>query len=140
MAKVPPFSDLIAATTRSAVHLETAGHLRRLKLPEYQEWLAGTPRPVPASPEWFALRPRAHGSGRPVQAGAHRQRAAVGLHPVRARGDGRAERRGRRRGPLAATQASPRSRRCPSTTTGCLTTGWSGSGTSPGTGRTLKTN
>jgi hypothetical protein len=21
--------------------------------PQYREWLAGTPRPVPASPEWF---------------------------------------------------------------------------------------
>src|ERR1700730_5056672 len=52
MAKVPPFSDLIAATTQSAVHLELRDTYDP-ETPQYQEWLAGTPRPVPASPEWF---------------------------------------------------------------------------------------
>ena len=52
MAKVPPFSDLIAATTRSAVHLELRDAYDP-ETPQYREWLAGTPRPVPASPEWY---------------------------------------------------------------------------------------
>jgi hypothetical protein len=52
MAKVPPFSELIAATTRSAVHLELRDTYDP-DTPQYREWLAGTPRPVPASPEWF---------------------------------------------------------------------------------------
>lgn len=52
MAKVPPFSDLIAATTRSAVHLELRDTYDP-DTPQYRDWLAGTPRPVPASLEWF---------------------------------------------------------------------------------------
>jgi Family of unknown function (DUF6879) len=58
MAKVPPFSELIAATTRSAVHLET----RDAYTPDdrrFVNWLAGEPLPVPANPEWSAL-VRAH--------------------------------------------------------------------------------
>jgi hypothetical protein len=54
MAKVPPFSELIAATTRSAVHLE----LRDTYTPDdprFIGWLAGKPVPVPASPEWSEL-------------------------------------------------------------------------------------
>jgi hypothetical protein len=52
MTEVPPFSDLIAATTRSAVHLELRDTYDP-ETPQYREWLAGTPRPVPASQEWF---------------------------------------------------------------------------------------
>lgn len=52
MAKVPPFSELIAATTRSAVHLELRDTYDP-DTPQYREWLEGTPRPVPANPEWF---------------------------------------------------------------------------------------
>jgi hypothetical protein len=52
MAKVPPFSELIAATTRSAVHLELRDSYDP-DTPQYAEWLAGTPRPVPANQEWF---------------------------------------------------------------------------------------
>jgi len=52
MAKVPPFSELIAATTRSAVHLELRDSYDP-NTPQYAEWLAGTPRPVPANQEWF---------------------------------------------------------------------------------------
>jgi Family of unknown function (DUF6879) len=54
MAKVPPFSELIAATTRSAVHLET----RDAYTPDdkrFVDWLAGKPLPVPANPQWSAL-------------------------------------------------------------------------------------
>jgi hypothetical protein len=54
MAKVPPFSELIATTTRSAVHLE----LRDTYTPDdrrFIDWLAGKPAPVPASPEWSEL-------------------------------------------------------------------------------------
>jgi hypothetical protein len=52
MAKVPPFGELIAATTRSAVHLELRDTYDP-ETPQYREWLAGTPRPVPARAEWF---------------------------------------------------------------------------------------
>jgi hypothetical protein len=52
MAKVPPFSELIAATTRSAVHLELRDSYDP-DTPQYAEWLAGTARPVPANQEWF---------------------------------------------------------------------------------------
>jgi hypothetical protein len=52
MAQVPPFSELIAATTRSAVHLELRDTYDP-GTPRYREWLAGVPRPVPASPEWY---------------------------------------------------------------------------------------
>ena len=53
-AKVPPFSELIAAASVSAVHLEmrdayTPGDQR------YIAWLAGRGLPEPASPEWSAL-------------------------------------------------------------------------------------
>ena len=54
MGKVPPFSELIAATTTSAVHLET----RDAYTPDerrFLNWLNGDPVPVPANPEWSAL-------------------------------------------------------------------------------------
>lgn len=54
MAKVPPFSELIATTTHTAVHLET----RDAYTPDdrrFQDWLAGGPLPVPANPEWSQL-------------------------------------------------------------------------------------
>jgi hypothetical protein len=54
MTKVPPFSELIAATTRSAVHLELRDSYDP-DTPQYAAWLAGTPRPVPASQEWYDL-------------------------------------------------------------------------------------
>ena len=52
MAQVPPFSELIAATTRTALHLELRDAYDP-DTPQYREWLAGKPRPVPASLEWF---------------------------------------------------------------------------------------
>jgi len=54
MAKVPPFSELIAATTASAVHLE----MRDAYTPDDQrflDWLAGKPLPGQANPEWSVL-------------------------------------------------------------------------------------
>jgi len=54
MAKVPPFSELIAATTRSAVHLET----RDAYTPDdkrFVRWLAGHLVPIPANPAWSDL-------------------------------------------------------------------------------------
>ena len=54
MAKVPPFTELIAATMRSAVHLET----RDAYTPDderFVRWLADGTLPVPANPAWSAL-------------------------------------------------------------------------------------
>jgi hypothetical protein len=54
MAKVPPFSELIAATTASAVHLE----MRDAYTPSDQrflDWLAGKPVQAPALPDWYEL-------------------------------------------------------------------------------------
>jgi hypothetical protein len=55
---VPPFSELIAATASSAVHLE----MRDAYTPDDQrfvDWLAGKPLPCPANPGWSEL-VRAH--------------------------------------------------------------------------------
>lgn len=54
MGTVPPFSELIAATARSAVHLEMRDSYDP-DTPQYREWLAGEPRPVPASRAWYDL-------------------------------------------------------------------------------------
>lgn len=54
MAKVPPFTELIAATMRSAVHLET----RDAYTPDdarFVRWRADGTLPVPANPAWSAL-------------------------------------------------------------------------------------
>jgi hypothetical protein len=51
---VPPFSELIAATARSAVHLE----MRDAYTPDdprFLGWLAGKPLPRPANPKWSDL-------------------------------------------------------------------------------------
>ncbi|HEU5385890.1 MAG TPA: hypothetical protein VFV73_08310 [Streptosporangiaceae bacterium] len=58
MAKVPPFGELIAATTSSAVHLE----MRDAYTPDDQrflDWQAGKLLPEQANPEWSAV-VRAH--------------------------------------------------------------------------------
>src|ERR1700745_3141567 len=55
MAKVPPFGELIAATTSSAVHLE----MRDAYTPEDQrflDWQAGRVLPQPGDPEWGGVR------------------------------------------------------------------------------------
>jgi hypothetical protein len=54
MAEVPPFSELIAATTTSAVHLETRDAYTPDD-PTYLGWLAGKPIPEPAMPDWYEL-------------------------------------------------------------------------------------
>ncbi len=54
MGTVPPFRELIAAATRTAVHLETRD-VYTPSDPLYQDWLAGRPVPVPALPEWREL-------------------------------------------------------------------------------------
>lgn len=54
MGTVPPFSELIAATTSSAVHLE----MRDAYTPDdprFVDWLAGKPIPRPANPAWSNL-------------------------------------------------------------------------------------
>jgi hypothetical protein len=58
MAKVPPFGELITATTTSAVHLE----MRDAYTPDDQrflDWQAGKLLPEQANPEWSAI-VRAH--------------------------------------------------------------------------------
>lgn len=54
MATVPPFSELIAATTTSAVHLETRDTYTP-RDPRFVAWLAGQPIPEPANPDWVRL-------------------------------------------------------------------------------------
>lgn len=54
MAKVPPFSELIAATTRTAVHLETRDAYTPND-PRFLDWKTGKPLPVPANPAWSGL-------------------------------------------------------------------------------------
>jgi hypothetical protein len=54
MPKTPPFAEMIAAATTSAVHLETRDAYDP-ETPQFREFLAGVPRPVPASREWFDL-------------------------------------------------------------------------------------
>jgi hypothetical protein len=75
MAKVPPFSELIAATTSSAVHLE----MRDTYTPDDQRfigWLAGKPVPEPALPDWYEL-VRSH-----VARGIRFRRARVVSEPL----------------------------------------------------------
>jgi hypothetical protein len=54
MPRTPSFAELIAATASSAVHLETRDAYTPSD-PEFLEWKAGKPRPVPASQAWFDL-------------------------------------------------------------------------------------
>lgn len=54
MGTLPPFSELIAATTRSAVHLETRDAYTPSD-PEFLDWKAGRPRPEPAGTGWYRL-------------------------------------------------------------------------------------
>jgi hypothetical protein len=75
MAKVPPFSGLIAATTRSAVHLE----MRDAYTPDdpaFLNWLAGRPVPAPAGSDWYEL-VRAH-----ADRGVRFRRARVVSEPL----------------------------------------------------------
>lgn len=54
MAKVPPFSDLIAATTTSAVHLETRDAYAADD-PAFLDWQAGRHVSAPAGAAWYDL-------------------------------------------------------------------------------------
>ena len=54
MGTVPPFSELIAATTRSAVHLE-ARDAYTPSDPAFLAWKAGRPVPAPAGEDWYDL-------------------------------------------------------------------------------------
>jgi hypothetical protein len=51
---VPPFSELIAATTRSAVHLETR-YAYTPDDPAFLDWKAGRPVFAPAGADWYDL-------------------------------------------------------------------------------------
>jgi hypothetical protein len=51
---VPPFSDLIAATTRTACHLETRDAYTPDD-PAFLEWKAGRPVSDPAGASWYDL-------------------------------------------------------------------------------------
>ena len=75
MGTLPPFSELIAATTRSAVHLEMRDAYTPSD-PEFLDWKPGRPRPVPASPGWYDL-VREH-----VARGVRFRRARVVSEPV----------------------------------------------------------
>jgi hypothetical protein len=75
MATVPPFSELIATATTSAVHLETRDAYTPSD-PLFQDWLAGRPVPEPALPGWRDL-VRAH-----VARGVRFRRARVVSEPV----------------------------------------------------------
>jgi hypothetical protein len=54
VTEVPPFEALIASASRSAIHLEMRDSYDP-DTPQFAEWLAGAPRPVPAFPAWFDL-------------------------------------------------------------------------------------
>ena len=54
MGTVPPFSELIAATTRIAAHLETRDAYTPDD-PAFLDWRAGRPVPAPAGGGWYDL-------------------------------------------------------------------------------------
>ncbi len=54
MGTLPPFSELIAVTSSSAVHLEMRDAYTPSD-PEFLAWQAGTPPTAPASPGWYSL-------------------------------------------------------------------------------------
>jgi hypothetical protein len=54
MAKARPFTELIAETTRSAVHLETRDAYTPDD-PAFLGWKAGRPVPAPAGADWYDL-------------------------------------------------------------------------------------
>lgn len=54
MGTVPPFSELIGATTRIAAHLETRDAYTPDD-PAFLGWMAGKPAPAPAGAAWYDL-------------------------------------------------------------------------------------
>lgn len=75
MAKLPPFSELIAQARTSAVHLEMRDAYTPSD-PDFLAWKAG--RPAPADPAWHDL-VRAHAAR-----GVHFRRARVVSEPLAA--------------------------------------------------------
>ena len=76
MSTVPPFSELIAATARSAVHLEMRDAYTPSD-PEFLAWKQGTPRAAPASPDWWYDLVREHSAR-----GVRFRRARIVSEPV----------------------------------------------------------
>jgi hypothetical protein len=72
---VPPFRELIAETTTSAIHLEIRDSYTPSD-PQFLDWLAGRAVPEPALPDWHAL-VRAH-----VARGVRFRRARVVSEPL----------------------------------------------------------
>ena len=138
MAKVPPFGELMAATTTSAVHLE----MRDAYTPDDQrflDWQAGKLLPEHANPEWSAI-VRSH-----TARGVHFRRTRVVSEPlapfIRYEYEVTAAvsiRPGSKSGGWPGGAGSICA--CPSTITGCSTAGWCASTTSPGPGRSSKTS
>ena len=80
MAKARPFTELIAETTRSAVHLETRDAYTPDD-PAFLAWLAGRPVSALAGADWYDL-VREHRPWGRVPQGEDRQRATGRLHPL----------------------------------------------------------
>lgn len=72
---VPPFSELITEATVSARHLEMRD-IYTPSDPRFRAWLAGSPIPDPANPQWSAL-VRQH-----VERGVEFRRARIVSEPV----------------------------------------------------------
>jgi hypothetical protein len=74
--QVPPFSELIAATTTSAIHLEMRDAYTPSD-PEFLEWKAGKPRPESREDDWWYDLVRTH-----VSRGVRFRRARVVSEPL----------------------------------------------------------
>lgn len=139
MSTVPPFSELIAATARSAVHLEMRDSYTPSD-PQFQAWKKGTPRAVPASSDWWYNLVRAN-----LARGVRFRRARIVSEPV---SDYiRFEHEGTESLNIAAGEevrwlpgAGRRTYACRATTSGYSMTGSSGSTTSPATARSSRTS
>ena len=135
---VPPFSELIAATASSAVHLE----MRDAYTPDDQrflDWLAGKALPCPANPAWSQL-VRTH-----TARGVRIRRARVVSEPLAdyirfeyAITDEVKSLPGRKCAGYRG--AGPQTCACLVTTSGCSMTGSSGSRTFPATVTSWRTN
>ena len=106
MAKVPPFSELIAATTTLSGAPGDAGRLHADDRGSWTGWPASR-SPVPANPGWSDLVRATRRPGSPVPARPGRVRAARRLHPVRVR----ASRQGSTSRPASRCGGCPAGRR-----------------------------
>lgn len=75
MAKAPPFSELLAATTTSAAHLEMRDSYTP-RDPEFLDWKSGNLGPEPVPSAWYTLL-RPH-----VERGVRFRRARVISEPI----------------------------------------------------------